>query len=240
MKVQNVVKKCEIMIQFRDVFQLNQNDNDISPSTKQIIGRSNEELKQQQEELKVNESEFKKKFRALVDSQVTYNLSQQASLLQLEGHCSLLYKGSKHGFRAQDFHSRCDNKGPTVSFILSNHGQVFGGYTSVPWQTPEKLFQPKKDSTAYLFQLNKNSKHPIYQNFVDHAVGHFKNQILQFGLADIHIEDECNLKNTNQCSIGNTFKPPKNLKYGENEMMDYLAGANKFKVLEIEVYKIEQ
>ena len=29
----------------------------------------------------------------------------------------LLYRGSRDGFRAQDFHTRCDNFGPTVVIV---------------------------------------------------------------------------------------------------------------------------
>ena len=29
----------------------------------------------------------------------------------------LFYSGSKDGWNAKDFHSRCDNKGPTMTFL---------------------------------------------------------------------------------------------------------------------------
>ncbi len=41
----------------------------------------------------------------------------------------LLYSGSIHGWKAQDFHSRCDNKGPTVSLSKIKDGDCVGGYT---------------------------------------------------------------------------------------------------------------
>ena len=46
---------------------------------------------------------------------------------------TLIYKGSVHGYDAADFHKQCDNKGATITVILSEHGKVFGGYTSIPW-----------------------------------------------------------------------------------------------------------
>ena len=41
----------------------------------------------------------------------------------------MLYKGSKHGFSAEIFHSLCDNKGPTLSLFKLKNGTCIGGYT---------------------------------------------------------------------------------------------------------------
>ncbi len=41
---------------------------------------------------------------------------------------SLLYRGSRDGFRASDFHSQCDKaKGPKLTIIKSTQGFIFGG-----------------------------------------------------------------------------------------------------------------
>jgi len=45
----------------------------------------------------------------------------------------LLYRASRDGWRGQDFHSRCDNKGATVTVIKCTGGFVFGGYADRPW-----------------------------------------------------------------------------------------------------------
>ena len=44
----------------------------------------------------------------------------------------LLYRGSRDGFAAECFHSRCDNKGPTVTIVKSGNN-VFGGFTEQSW-----------------------------------------------------------------------------------------------------------
>lgn len=41
----------------------------------------------------------------------------------------LLYRASEHGFTYSAFHDKCDNKGPTISLIKSEHEKVFGGFT---------------------------------------------------------------------------------------------------------------
>ena len=46
---------------------------------------------------------------------------------------NLCYRASRDGWRAQDFHRYCDNKGPTVVLVkVSNY--IFGGYTDENWQ----------------------------------------------------------------------------------------------------------
>ena len=50
----------------------------------------------------------------------------------------LIYRGSKDGFTADVFHSKCDHKGPTLAVILSEHGKIFGGFTDIEWDSPKK------------------------------------------------------------------------------------------------------
>ncbi len=47
-------------------------------------------------------------------------------------------RGTLHGFTADKFHELCDKKGPTLSVIKSKAGNVFGGYTSLNWNKPER------------------------------------------------------------------------------------------------------
>ena len=46
---------------------------------------------------------------------------------------NLIYKGSKDGFKASDFHSKCDDKSNTLVIVKSSNGNVFGGYTEQSW-----------------------------------------------------------------------------------------------------------
>ena len=46
---------------------------------------------------------------------------------------NLLYRGSKDGWDASDFHRLCDKKGPTVTLVKSSAGRVSGGFTTVSW-----------------------------------------------------------------------------------------------------------
>ena len=45
----------------------------------------------------------------------------------------LIYRASRDGWYATDFHSRCNYKGPTVTVIKSGEC-IFGGYTEQQWE----------------------------------------------------------------------------------------------------------
>ena len=46
---------------------------------------------------------------------------------------SLLYRASRDGWHSSHFHSKCDNKGPTLTVIKCTGGYVFGGYANAAW-----------------------------------------------------------------------------------------------------------
>ena len=65
------------------------------------------------------------------------------------------YKGSLHGFKAKEFHKRCDNLGkPTVSLFNTTNGISIAGYTSADWSSSEDGSY-EADHTARLFNLTK-------------------------------------------------------------------------------------
>jgi hypothetical protein len=61
-------------------------------------------------------------------------------------------RGSRDGFRAEDFHEFCDKEGPTLTLVRSDCNQVVGGYTSESWSSPTISIH-KKDENAFIFNL---------------------------------------------------------------------------------------
>lgn len=49
----------------------------------------------------------------------------------------LVYRGSRDGMTPAAFHRSCDGLHSTVTLIMAEGGWVFGGYTSVPWESGE-------------------------------------------------------------------------------------------------------
>ena len=51
-----------------------------------------------------------------------------------EGKWKLLFRGSRDGFQAETFHSKYDNKGPTVTIVTSGN-YIFVGFTEISWNS---------------------------------------------------------------------------------------------------------
>ncbi|UJR33898.1 hypothetical protein I4U23_021317 [Adineta vaga] len=86
----------------------------------------------------------------------------------------LIYRGSDHGFEAADFHRCCDSYAPTISIIQTDFGNIFGGFTSIPWSSAE-MRADHSDSTAFLFTLKNNlvvppTKFPVAKEFQQCAI----------------------------------------------------------------------
>jgi len=69
----------------------------------------------------------------------------------------LLFRASKKGFASTAFHAKCDNKAPTLTVVKAKSGNVFGGFTTVPWGMSNTY---RFDKHAFIFLLRKKeSKH---------------------------------------------------------------------------------
>ncbi|CAF4033795.1 unnamed protein product [Adineta steineri] len=69
----------------------------------------------------------------------------------------LVYKGTKDGFRGEDFHRCSDNKGSTMTIIQTkNNNYLFGGYAEIPWDCDNKVKMIANDLLYFYIQRNKN------------------------------------------------------------------------------------
>ncbi|PKC02296.1 hypothetical protein RhiirA5_504111, partial [Rhizophagus irregularis] len=61
-------------------------------------------------------------------------------------------RGSRDGFTPDKFHSLCDNKPKTVTFIkVKGTDEILGGYNPIIWET-SKSFGETKDSFIFSFK----------------------------------------------------------------------------------------
>lgn len=72
----------------------------------------------------------------------------------------LLYKGSRDGWQYSDFHTLCDNQGPTLTLFKSSAGKISGGFTSISWKTDNKY---GVDAKALVFSVDQELKFPCLQ-----------------------------------------------------------------------------
>jgi hypothetical protein len=73
---------------------------------------------------------------------------------------TLIYRGSRDGFRAGDFHAKCDGIENTLTIIQTTHGFVFGGFTPLKWSSGWTRTS-KADTTGRSFLFTVKSPHPI-------------------------------------------------------------------------------
>ncbi|CAM4850396.1 unnamed protein product [Rotaria magnacalcarata] len=147
----------------------------------------------------------------------------------------LIYKAKRDGFDANTFHSRCNNKGPTITIIQSNSNHLFGGYTAIPW-TSDGSF--KNDTTAFLFTLTNPHSIPPTKYLIDSAqakytVRHGSSFGPTFGGGhDIHLTNVSNANNSNYTKFPDTYLDTTGK--GNNTF----TGATYFTTSDIEVFKL--
>jgi hypothetical protein len=66
---------------------------------------------------------------------------------------TLLWRGSRDGFDARDFHSRCDGHANTLTVILDTNGNIFGGFTPVQWESGSGRSKADPSLKSFLFTL---------------------------------------------------------------------------------------
>jgi len=89
----------------------------------------------------------------LLSSEVTFLNAKLGDKSKEIGN--ILFVASRDGDAASDFHSACDDKGPTIVIIQTEFGAVFGGYTDKTWAGNGFV----SSTDAFLFQLRPEMKH---------------------------------------------------------------------------------
>ena len=139
---------------------------------------------------------------------------------------TLLFRATRDGFRASNFHSKCDGKNNTLTLVETTTGRRFGGFTDAQWDQSSSY---KTGSNGFIFSLDKNE---IYYN---------KNQSNNIycysaygptfgGGHDFYINDSCNSNNSSENSGSS---------YETNGKKYVLSGNSSFLVQNYEVYQLE-
>jgi hypothetical protein len=117
---------------------------------------------------------------------------------------TLLWRGSRDGFSAKTFHSRCDGHAPTLTFVLDTRGNVFGGFTPVKWTSPiDHEYGLDEYMRSFIFTLkNPRGIPPMKFKLKPGCAGKavFQNPRTGpvFG-ADMGIRDQSNTGDVNYC-----------------------------------------
>jgi len=147
----------------------------------------------------------------------------------------LLFRASKDGFASTQFHAKCDNKGTTVTVVYSTLNHVFGGYTTLSWQSSGDAYQ--QDPNAFIFLLR--STNVLYKKpqkwtikTVTNSVYHSASYGPTFGGGfDFYLCSGCNVTSGSYSNAGNSYNCPTD--------QTLLAGVYSFMVKDYEVYQIK-
>jgi hypothetical protein len=153
---------------------------------------------------------------------------------------SLLYRGSRDGFGGRDFHNKCDGRPNTLTVILDSNGNIFGGFTPTPWESP-KGHRDKSDETgkSFLFTLNNPNgiparKFPLKPAEKNKAINCFSWRGPGFGSGcDLFVANHCNRNAQSASSVGNSY-----VNSTEIDGEKLLTGTHCFTVADIEVFEL--
>jgi len=172
-----------------------------------------------------------------IDSEILPNSQyfQLMDLCSLSKEWELIYRASRDGFEANDFHLKCDKKPNTLVIIKSTNGNIFGGYTEQDWTSVAGHIY-KNDPKAFIFSLvNKENKPLVMKPLNQGVIGCSSSCGPLFGRFDILIGPYSNQNNKSYSKLGSGFKHP-DYSYGSDEAKSFLAGSFNFKTVEIEVF----
>jgi hypothetical protein len=139
----------------------------------------------------------------------------------------LIYQASRDGFRAADFHEKCDGIHNTLTLVKTTDSCVFGGFTGAAWSSTDKFDQ---DQCSFLFSFKNKMKQPclIQCNNHEKAIKNEKESGPCFGDGDLFISHASNLNKRSKFSIDES--------YGSSKNMKNLESINQFQSVEIEVF----
>jgi hypothetical protein len=149
---------------------------------------------------------------------------------------NLLYRGSVDGFRASDFHRKCDNQSNTLTLIETTKGFVFGGFTPLAWDSSSG---DKSDSSqkSFLFTLKnprKSAPHAFSMTKSGRTIHCGSSYGPIFGSAcDIIVGDSCNASNSSYTVLGTSFVNDTGIAGTQ-----VFTGEQYFTVKEIEVFAL--
>ena len=135
----------------------------------------------------------------------------------------LLYRASRDGDKANDFHSKCDGKKNTVTFVKTIKGKKFGGFTQSAWNKNGWI----TDNNVFVFSLD-NYECYYYNNSGNMIYGNSSNGPYFGGGPDFYLNNSCfsNSSSTSQDSFDYKGKS-----YALN-------GTSSFQVEDYEVYEL--
>jgi hypothetical protein len=152
----------------------------------------------------------------------------------------LLWRGSRDGFGASEFHQRCDGHTNTLTIVQDTNDFVFGGFTPLAWES-RGHWKPDTELKSFLFTL-KNPHHsppqrfPLRRDRFHRAILGYRSWGPMFGSgpADLGVCDDCQANAGSYSGrFGNTYANESGI-----DGKRLFTNAPFFTVKEIEVFEV--
>ncbi len=214
--------------------------NDLTDITNSILKRldylekENSELKLKVQELteKLNQQEsYNSSDIFFKDSIILKSNKDKEKMLNFLNkkieNSELIYRGTRDGDLAKNFHEKCDNKGPTLVLCKDKNEQIFGGFTTAEWDSNQR--HSKNDKNAFIFSITNNKKFESrnFENSIE--CNPIFGPVFGFG-GDLTIVDKFLSKQSNMWINQNTYFDKK---------YEITNGKVFFDLVELEVYLIK-
>jgi hypothetical protein len=165
---------------------------------------------------------------------------------------TVVWRGSRDGFTAKEFHRRCNGHANTLTLILDTKGNVFGGFTPVEWESRvwkgdgRNCLKGDDSLRSFLFTLRNPHgvpprKFALKEKMKRSAICCYSDRCAVFGSindCDILVCDNCNTNSHSYTGIGTHWS--NTTTYANDTQFEYFfTGACRFTVKEIEVFEIK-
>ena len=176
------------------------------------------------------------------NSTIFGNYKMETDLIQLcmlsGKKFQLLYRASRDGFGAANFHAKCDNQSKTLSIVKTDNGCIFGGYTAAAWDSTSGY---KADPNAFIFSLVNLRSTPLLipvKFGVQYSIYCQATYGPTFGGGhDLYIANNSNSTTASYSNLGKRYAFAL-LSYRSTEAKSFLAGSFQFQTSEIEVFQL--
>ncbi len=143
---------------------------------------------------------------------------------------TLLYRGSRDGFTAKDFHGKCDQREATLLVVRDKLGRIFGAYADIAWRSSGGW---RSSKNIFLLDINVTSGSRCAPFLYGVNKGETADTTMHMHSSGYDLVDLPELKIPSNCCAHNSCS----LRLGNSSNS---APRNKFKfaVAEIEVYSV--
>ena len=140
---------------------------------------------------------------------------------------TLLFRASRDGYKASNFHSKCDGKNNTVTLVETLNGRRFGGFTDAQWDQSGGY---KTGAIGFIFSLDNNEIYYNKNNQYNIQCNSSYGPTFGGGY-DFYLCDSCNSTGSSYENSGHSYET--------NGKKQALAGSYNFLVRDYEVFQLE-